>query len=107
MRMILIPGYRAIFSQPTQSYEELLADFPSDVLIALLIMLNNELSAPHPGKENQQRLRGIVGRRFSAQQRDDLNLAFYRFRQESGGAYGQEVFGRRYLIAHRDTERER
>lgn len=99
MHMVLIPGYRELFGTPPLSYEEFVQDLPSEVVISLAIMLNNELNAPLPTIENQNRLRQLMSWRFPDPMLGRLNAAFALFREKTNGTYDGYVFGRRYLVA--------
>lgn len=99
MKMTLVPGYRSLFGEPDKTYGELLADLPSDIIIAVAIMLNNELNAPVPSMDNQERLRNIISRNFTQAQKKFLDWAFHRYSIKAKGNYTNYVFARRYLIA--------
>lgn len=100
MQSILVPGYRSLFGEPTQTYEDLVKCLPSNIVIALAIALNNELNVS--GEEdvvNQQRLRQLVSFRYSEEQLRIFNEAYHKYRLMTGGSYKEYVFGRRYLLA--------
>ena len=99
MDMLLLPGYKTLFGTPEVTYEELVKDIPSDIVIAVMIMLSNELDAPIPHRENQQRLRDIVAHRYTNQQRQHLTNAFVRFRKSVNGNYNNTVFAKPSLLA--------
>lgn len=98
MKMMLIPGYEELFGVSTVDYENLVKSIPSEVVISVLIMLNNELNAPLPDEQNQERLRNLLSERFSKANYRDLNEAYYKYVQRTQGAYKKDVFGRRYLL---------
>lgn len=97
--MITIPGFKELFPGQVGTYEEFIKDIPSEVVISVLIMLNNELNAPLPYSENQKRIRNLVSFRYSKEQLAMLNAAFSNYRQRTNGHYEDDVFGRRYLLA--------
>lgn len=99
MEMILIPGFESLLGKSEYTYEEIVKDFPSAELVALVIMLNNELSASYTKEENQQRVRNIISYRFTKKQLELLNKLYADFTVRTLGAYKQTVFGKRYLIA--------
>ena len=98
MKMILVPGYRELFGEPTTTYEDLVKKIPSDAVISVLISLNNELNVPLPEEKNQERLRNLISERFSKENARRLNEAYYKFIRNTKGAYTKDVFGRRYLL---------
>ncbi len=55
MKMIMMPGYRSLFGEPTSSYEEILKEVPSEIIIMLLMSLNAELntSEAHAVKQTE------------------------------------------------------
>ncbi|MDP4265508.1 MAG: hypothetical protein Q8941_23485 [Bacteroidota bacterium] len=99
MRMVTIPGFRELFPGHKGTYEEFVKDIPSEIVISVLIMLNNELNAPLPYAENQKRIRNVVSFRYSKEQLAMLNAAFSNYMQRTKGYYDDDVFGRRYLLA--------
>lgn len=99
MRMVTVPGFHDLFVGHEKNYDEFLKDIPSEIVIAVLIMLNNELNAPLPETENQQRLRNIVTFRFSQDQKNLLDAAYSNYRRKTKGQYQDYVFGRRYLLS--------
>ncbi|MBL7760875.1 MAG: hypothetical protein JNK08_09280 [Sediminibacterium sp.] len=99
MEMVLIPGYRDLLGTPSQAYEELVKDLPSEVVISLIIMINSELNAPIPYAQNQERIRQLISWRFEQDKLFFLNNAFNNFRTRAGTKYSGYVFGHRYLIA--------
>jgi len=99
MRMVTLPGFHELFVGHEKDYNEFVKDMPSEIVISVLIMLNNELNAPLPETENQKRLRNIVSFRFTKDQLALLNTAFESYRKSTGGHYQDYVFGRRYLIS--------
>lgn len=98
MKIILILGYKELFGKLDNNYNELVEKLPSEVVISLIIVINNELNVPMPEEENQKRLREKNFGTFSEQAKR-LNDAYYRYRQKTQGAYQEHVFGRRYLLA--------
>lgn len=97
--MSLIPGYSDLFGESQNTYEELLSNTPSHLVVGLLIILNNELNGPLDNAPNQLRLRRILDYRFTRQRASLLNRVFHNFRIRSNGRYKNDVFATRYLIA--------
>jgi hypothetical protein len=98
MRMILMPGYKSLFGTSTFSYEEVLEDVPSEIIIMLLINLNAELNTSESHIEKQTRLLGLVAFRFTKEQREHFTNAFTKYIQLAP-SYDGSIFGRRYLLA--------
>lgn len=98
MKLENIPGYYDLFGETRESYEQLLSEMPSDLVINLLISLNNELYTNETESEKQIRLRQIIESRFTPSQHFFLNNAYKKYR-EKNKFYTDMVFGRRYLIA--------
>lgn len=97
--MMLIPGYKNLFGEPKNTYDELVIDMPSDFIVPFFIAINNELNAPQPHHVIQQRLRSVFAEHISPSNLQALEEAFNRFRSIVGDAYQNDVFGRRYIIA--------
>ena len=98
MELAAIPGYKDLFGTPTITYDELLQNLPSHLVISVLISINAELNAPIPAEENQDRIRQLISFNFSREQLWGLDSAFRRYNQIDS-SYDKTVFGRRYLIA--------
>ncbi|MEP7374546.1 MAG: hypothetical protein ABI675_14225 [Chitinophagaceae bacterium] len=99
MRMILVPGYRNLFGEPEKNYYEYVKDIPSEIVIATMIALNNELNVNLSEKENQERLRGLISARFNKEQLKLLNIATEKYRRKTKGLFKGYFFGSRYLLS--------
>lgn len=99
MQPTLVIGYNTFFGELDETYEDLIKDLPSHLVIKLCVILNNELSAPIDSGEIQKRLISLVSQRFTPEQNAALNKVAYRFYIDSDEKYTGYVFGRRYLIA--------
>jgi hypothetical protein len=98
MKLENIPGYNDLFGKPNITYEQLLSDMPSDLVLNLLISLNNELYTNETESERQSRLRQIIASRFTSLQHNFLNNAYQKY-IEKNNFYTDMIFGRRYLLA--------
>ncbi len=104
MRMVLVPGYKELFGEPSKTYSEFLSEVPSEVIISILITINNELNAPLPETENQKRLKNLLSRNFSDEQLNTVNFAYRQYSQHTNANYKGDVFARHYLLSN-DIER--
>lgn len=82
-----VPGFRILFGEPLQTYEDILKDVPSNIVIMLLTTLNNELNGRESLEEIQIRLVSLVASRFTKEQFTKIH-----------GALSHLFFGRRYLL---------
>lgn len=97
MEMALIPGYRDLFGEHGQSYEELMKDIPTSIGTVLAIALNAEL---WDGDDKVQiQLRQKLAFRFSKEQLEKITNAFIAYRVRTGNQYGLVLFERMYLLA--------
>lgn len=98
MKVIVIPGYSDFFGNKTRTYESLLEDVSSDVVIKLIISLNNELNVNESVSEQQIRLRKIVSSRYTKEQLLLLDNGVRKFKLKMPH-YDGMIFGRRYLLS--------
>ena len=96
MKLSLIPGYNSLFGEPEQTYEQLVADIPSDIIIRIAIMINSELTASDD--EKQIRLLAIISQKFTEEQLSTLDAGVLSFRQRTDGLWEGIFFARRYLL---------
>ena len=99
MRMILMPGYRSLFGEPEKTYEEYVKNIPSEIIIATMIALNNELNLDANEGENQAKLRSLVCWRFTPEQLQLINIATEKYRRKTKGLFKGYFFGGRYLLS--------
>ncbi|MEP7317514.1 MAG: hypothetical protein ABI921_02195 [Panacibacter sp.] len=99
MKQKAIPGYRAMFGEPLQTYEEILHEMPSDVIMSIAAIINNELTAPVEYKSNQQRILNLLCRGFTQKQIELLSYHLNRLTNSGYNENATELFHRRYLIA--------
>lgn len=85
MKLENIPGYYDLFGETKKSYEQLLSEIPSDLVINLLISLNNELYTNETESEKQIRLRQIIESRFTPWQ---TNINQFEFNERDNGPFG-------------------
>jgi hypothetical protein len=107
MEMIAIPGYADLFGLPTQTYEELLSNVPSEAIIKILSTINSELNAPIEFEENQLRLFRFLSNRFDEQMRKQWIEGFARFKLKTKEQFPFAVFGRQYLLSMIVKEKSR
>ena len=53
MKLKALAGYRDVFGEPKQTYEEILKNTSSNVMIMLLISINSELNSSDSFEEKQ------------------------------------------------------
>jgi len=94
-----IPGYRDIFTDQDESYEELIKDLDSETIITLCSMLNSELTCPEPLPEIQKRLIFLISKNFTYKQKYHLVETLSHFRITSSGIFQGGLIFRRYLLA--------
>jgi len=99
MNLMLVPGYAELFGKPNMTYEQLVGEIPSEVIITSLITLNNELDVPLPSTENQHRLRRIFTSEFTDDQVATLNVAFNNYIARVGNDYKGTVFTKPTLMS--------
>jgi len=68
------------------------------MVVAIAFMINNELEAPIPADQNQERIRKLRSFRFSPTQLKFLNGYYDKFHKRTGGHYENLVFAKRYLL---------
>lgn len=98
MKMIMMPGYRSLFGEPTSSYEEILTEVPSEIIIMLLIALNAELNTSEAHTEKQNRIWQRVSYRFTKEQHQKFKIAFSKYNAITNGFDGT-LFDRSCLLA--------
>ena len=98
MKMIMMPGYRSLFGEPTSSYEEILTEVPSEIIIMLLIALNAELNTSEAHTEKQNRIWQLVSYRFTKEQQQKFKIAFSKYNVITNGFDGT-LFDRSCLLA--------
>lgn len=99
METFTIPGYRDIFTDQDESYEELVKDLDSETIITLCSMLNSELTCPEPLLEIQKRLIFLISKNFTYKQKYHLVETLSHFRITSSGIFQGGLIFRRYLLA--------
>jgi len=95
--MALVPGYRDLFGEPTQPYEEWMRNIPSPLGALIAITLNRELDLSQNPKI-QFNLMQKMAWRFSQEQRITVAKGFQRYRARTQGRYKNEFFERWYLL---------
>ncbi|MEO7312455.1 MAG: hypothetical protein ABIX01_18785 [Chitinophagaceae bacterium] len=97
MKIKVVPGFHDLLGKSEKTYEEILKDVPTDIVIRLVISLNAELNTNESHSETQARLRNIISYRFSASQIALLENAFAQYKMKVSD-YDGTVFGQRYLV---------
>jgi len=98
MKMIMMPGYRSLFGEPTSSYEEILKKVPSEIVIMLLMSLNAELNTTEAHTVKQNRIWQLVSYRFTKGQYQKFEIAFSKYSEKVNGFDGT-LFDRSCLLA--------
>ncbi|WP_431213393.1 hypothetical protein ACQ86N_00120 [Puia sp. P3] len=97
MEMALIPGYRDLFGEPIQSYEEWLQNIPSPLGALIAITFNRELDISHDAHVQANLIQKIAWR-FTHEQRTTISNAFQQYRARTQGKYHNNFFERWYLL---------
>lgn len=106
MKMIMMPGYRSLFGEPSKSYEEILKNVPSEIVIMVLMSLSTELNTSESHINKQKRLWERVSYRFTKEQYNNLETAFSNYNILVNGFDGT-LFDRSCLLAMILKELER
>ena len=99
MKQKAVPGFRALFGEPFYSYERVVEQMPSDIVLSMAITINNELSFPISYEQNQFRILNFMGKGYTAEQRIMITSQLHRLAQEGYREEAYQLFHRRYLMA--------
>ncbi len=81
MKLINIPGFKALFGDPQMTYDRLLEAMPSSNIIQQLAAINSELYTPEEEGEKQRRLTEFIFSFFNDRQKAVFNQSFQQYRQ--------------------------
>jgi hypothetical protein len=98
MKIIMTPGYRSLFGEPSMSYEEILKEVSSEIVIMLSLSINAELNTFESYNEKHNRLWQIVSYRFTEEQHQKFHIAFSKYNLVVNGFDGT-LFDRSCLLA--------
>jgi hypothetical protein len=101
IRSVLLPGYAELIGGLIPTYEDLVKDLPSDVVIMLAVSLNNELSGQDSEEAIQRRIFQAVSFRFSPQQKRFLSACFRRYYNKTRGKFQGHFFETRFTLEQR------
>ena len=94
MEQILIPGYFDLFGDRPTTYEQIVSQLPSEVLIISAAALNDELYERQGDPQVQAALIQRVAARFSLSERQDFAQRLKAYRVRSGFAFSNVLFER-------------
>ncbi len=97
MKMKVIPGFSSLFGKSLKSYDEILKDVPTDIVVRVLISLNAELNTNEEHSKKQERLRTLLSWRYNKHQLNILETAFAKYKNLAKD-YDGTLFARRYLL---------
>lgn len=96
--MIMMPGYRSLFGEPILSYEDILKEVSSEIVIMMLMSLNAELNTSETHIEKQSRIWDRVSYRFTKEQHQKFKIAFSNYSRVVNEFDGT-LFDRNCLLA--------
>jgi len=104
----MVPGYTWLFPNEPLSYNEYLKDLPSEIVIAIAIMLNSELETELTYEAQQDRIFNALTFRFTPEQKQNLTSAFSIFKTRFPGMFSEDMFRREYFmkLILKETERK-
>ena len=98
MKSSMVPGHTWLFPGEPLSYDEYLKELPSEMVIAIAIMMNNELETQLGYEAQQERIFKALTYRFTPQQKQYVQEAFLLFKQRTNGLFSEDIFRREYFM---------
>lgn len=98
MKILTVPGFKELFGSTSITYNDLLDELPSDLVISTLSWINCELNCPESEEFKQSRIRQLIFYRFSNVQQQYLAKAYSIYKNRNPH-YDNSIFARRYLLA--------
>src|SRR5258708_27632315 len=105
MEQILIPGYFDLYGDRPTTYEQIVSQLPSEVLIISAAALNDELYERQGDPQVQAALIQRVAARFSLSERQDFAQRLKAYPGRSGFAVSNVLFQKNIfleLITHQN-----
>src|SRR6478735_1029429 len=98
MKQKAVPGFRALFGEPFYSYDRVVEQMPSDIMLSLAITINNELSFPIAYDQNQYRILSFMGKAYTVEQRIMITSQLHRLAEAGYKEEAYQLFHRRYIM---------
>lgn len=98
MKISHVPGYKELFPDGSETYEELVDCIPSEMVIRICSALNNELNGVGGMAGNQLSILQGFAQTFSAKERKVINEGLQAFHEKAGKDTPIILFATRYLL---------